>query len=121
MIIVIVDDNAQVRQVIRRVVGALDPEIHECATASEALVAVESHHPDWVLMDIWLDGADGLSATRAITTRWPEAKVCIVTNDDDEELRLAARQAGACAYVGKQNLVSLPEILAAAESAEGDG
>jgi CheY-like chemotaxis protein len=112
MIVLIVDDNTAVRRVIRGVLAEVGAEIHECASAEEALALCKTYTPDWVLMDIELHGLDGIAATRIIRAVWPEARVCIVTSYDDARLRLEASRAGACAFVGKQDLLTLPDILA---------
>jgi CheY-like chemotaxis protein len=65
-----------------------------------------------VLMDIQLPGLDGLAAARVIIATWPAVRVCIVTNYDDLALRATASDAGAAAYVVKENLLVLREILA---------
>lgn len=109
--ILIVDDNADVRRVIRTIIGDLASEIHECADGHEALVAFGAHRPDWVLMDIQMGHLDGLTATGLITTAWPGARVCMVTQYEDLGLRAAATQVGASAYVVKDNLLSLRSIL----------
>ena len=111
MCLLIVEDNPERRRVIRRVLSGVAPEIVECADGSEALAAYRSVQPDWVLMDIELAGMDGISATRKITTTFPEARVVIVTNHNDETLRAAAAQAGACGYVLKENLLELKRLL----------
>ena len=111
MTVLIVDDHAQVRQIIRSVIADLTPDIRECASGEEALVACADRPPDWVLMDIQLLGMDGLSAARTIVATWPAVRVCIVTNYDDLALRADASTAGASAYVVKENLLVLREVL----------
>ena len=54
-----------------------------------------------------------ISATRQIIAAYPQARVMIVTNYDDAGLREAARPAGACEYVVKQNLIEIRRILCA--------
>jgi CheY-like chemotaxis protein len=115
MIVLIVDDNAAVRRVIRGVLAEVAADVHECASAEEALALFRAQAPDWVLMDIELHGLDGIAATRIIRAVWPGTRVCIVTNYDDAGLRLEASRAGACAFVGKQNLLALPAVLGTAK------
>lgn len=114
MKLLIVDDSQRVRGLIKRLVGGLCEAVRECADGSEALAAYEEFHPDWVLMDIRMREVDGLEATRRIVAADPEARVMIVTNCDDQQMRERARVAGACGYVLKENLWSLREILATA-------
>lgn len=109
--ILIVDDNAEVRRMIRMVIEGIVDEIHECSNGAEALNAYVCFHPDWVLMDIEMPDVDGLTACRAITRVWPDAKVCIVSQYNDDELRAAALNASACGYVLKDNLLDLRGIL----------
>jgi DNA-binding NarL/FixJ family response regulator len=111
MTVLIVDDHAQVRRIIRSVIADLAMEIRETGTAEEALTLCADSPPDWVLMDIQLPGLDGLAAARVIIATWPAVRVCIVTNYDDLALRATASDAGAAAYVVKENLLVLREVL----------
>jgi two-component system response regulator DegU len=111
MMLLIVDDNQAFRRMITRVVGDLADEIRECADGAQALAAYRQFHPDLVLMDIEMQGMDGITATREITTAFPEARVIIVTGHNDEPLCAAAREAGACGYVLKENLLTIREMI----------
>ena len=111
MNVLIVDDNADVRRVIRHVIADVASEIHECASGAEGLFLFGAHRPDWVLMDIQMPGGDGLDITRHITAYWPRMRICIVTSHDDAELRAAAMRAGAREYVVKDDLLALRTIL----------
>ena len=111
MKLLIVEDNPEMRRMIRRVLADLAPEISECDDGSEVLASFARHEPDWVLMDIGMKEMDGLTATRHLLARWPQARVLIVTNHDDDVLREQARQAGAIGYVLKENLLVLRQRL----------
>jgi CheY-like chemotaxis protein len=111
MILLIVEDNPALRRLIGRVVSGLADDIHECCDGSEALPAYRRYHPVLVLMDIEMKEMDGITATREITAACPEAKVVIVSRHSDEQTRDAARQAGACGYVLKENLLDLCDLI----------
>ena len=113
MTVLIVDDNPGVRRMIARVVSDLADEIRECEDGAEVLAAYQQHHPDVVLMDIEMKGLDGISATRQIIAAFPCARVVMVTGHGDEPLRVAAREAGACGYVLKENLFEVRRLLQA--------
>ncbi|AXC16040.1 hypothetical protein ACPOL_6830 (plasmid) [Acidisarcina polymorpha] len=54
---------------------------------------------------------DGLAATQQLRECYPFARVVILTDYDDDQLRAAAQKAGACAYVTKQDLTGLDSIV----------
>lgn len=109
--ILIVDDNAPMRRTIRSFLSDLAAEINECGDGKDVLQAYARHLPDWVLMDVAMKETDGLIATRWLLAQWPQARVVIVTNYDDEALRDEARQAGACGYVLKEDLLEIRQLL----------
>lgn len=114
MNLLIVEDNEEVRQLIRELLSDLADTIHECSDGAEALTVYARYHPDWVLMDIEMKEVDGLTATRQIKAAFPDARIVIVTQYNDPKLREAVREAGACEYVLKDDLVSLYGLLGTA-------
>src|ERR1700744_261538 len=102
MTVLIVEDNASVRRLLRRAVSEAATSIWECIDGNEAFTAYCDHRPDVVLMDIRMPHVDGLIATRQIIQAYPIAKVVMVTDYDDDSLRNAAREVGASAYILKQ-------------------
>ena len=113
MKLLIVEDNAGMRRLIKSVVFDLFDEITECEDGAEALQAYAESLPDWVLMDIKMPKMDGLTAATAIKNAFPNANICIVTEYADKQTREAARIAGAEGYVLKEDLYSLRDILLA--------
>ncbi|MBS1796607.1 MAG: response regulator transcription factor [Acidobacteria bacterium] len=107
----IVDDNAEMRASIKLNLRRFAPEFRECGDGAEALETFIDFRPDWVLMDLAMPRTDGIAATRAIVAADPQAKVCIVTNYDDDELRAASRQAGARAFFVKDDLTELRRFI----------
>jgi CheY-like chemotaxis protein len=111
MTVLIVDDNSGIRRVLRRLLADTGTLIWECADGSEALAAYEEHRPDIVLMDIRMPTIDGLTATRLIRGYDPSARIIVLTDYQDEDMKSAALEAGAREYVLKQEIAGLPEIV----------
>src|SRR5215510_9245885 len=107
----IVDDNADMRRLIRQVAAEPNDLVIECADGDEVLEAYAEHRPDWVLMDVEMKRVDGLTATSILTRRYPEAKVVIVTKYTDDETRRAAQESGARYFLGKDQIFSLRKLI----------
>lgn len=117
MTVLIVDDNGGIRRLIRCAVAEAGTAIWECCDGADALAAYAAHRPSVVLMDIRMAQMDGLAATRQIMRAYPLARIVILTDYDDVGIRNAARDAGACGYALKMNLLDLAEII---QSVAGD-
>jgi DNA-binding NarL/FixJ family response regulator len=111
MKLLIVENNPSVRRVIRSVVATIADEIYECDDGADAAPAYAAHKPDWVLMDIAMKNVNGITATKLIKDQYPDAKIIIITNFDEPDLRESALQAGACGYVLKENLLEARRLL----------
>ena len=107
MKVLIVDDNEQARRMIKHYLREFSDEFRECVDGANALEAYAEFLPDWVLMDWEMKQIKGLAATQNIISRFPDAKIIIVTNYDETDLRDEARKAGACGYMLKDNLIDL--------------
>ena len=107
MLIQIVDDSSNMRETIKSVLGGLGAEFIESGDGDEAIEQYARQRPDLVIMDGRMERMDGISATRAIRSQSPGARVVIVTQYDDDDLRAAARDAGAVGYVLKDDLSAL--------------
>jgi CheY-like chemotaxis protein len=109
--LLIVEDNPKMRQMIRSLFPESNYQIYECEDGSEALESYKLYKPEWVLMDIVMKKMDGITATKHIIDSFPDAKVIIVTDYDDESLRQKAKLAGAYDYVIKEDLSVLEGIF----------
>lgn len=67
--------------------------------------------PDWALMGIRMKRMNGLAVTRELLAVYPAARVVMLSHYNDKELREAARRAGACEYVCKENLLEVRQLL----------
>ena len=79
--IVVVDDNAASRELIREVLDSPDHRIMEAADGREALNVIFASDPDLVLLDIQLPGLDGYSLVRRLRQdpRFTRLKVLAIT------------------------------------------
>jgi CheY-like chemotaxis protein len=111
MKVLIVDDNKQVRMLLRDYLPDSFDEIFECDDGSQALTFFKKHRPDWVLMDWEMPELNGIKATREIIAQFPKANICMVTAFDHEEIRAEAFRAGASGFVLKDNLFELEAML----------
>ena len=116
MTVLIVEDNSGMRSLLRRALAGTASQIWECTDGAEALEAYTKHRPDVVLMDMRMPQMDGLRASRLILQTYPSARIVIVSDYDDEDLRLAATAAGAYGYTLKQDLADLIDLLQALPS-----
>jgi two-component system response regulator DegU len=83
--ILLVDDHAILRQGMKQLLET-DEGFTVCGEAGngeEAILQALSIKPDIILMDINLPKVSGYESSRAILTAWPEAKVVILSNQDD--------------------------------------
>jgi DNA-binding NarL/FixJ family response regulator len=108
--ILIVDDSTQVREAIKSVLDSPGIQFIECDNGARALELYRVIRPTWVLMDIMMPGLNGIQATQNIIVEYPDARIAIVTNFDDKEYRAAAKEAGARAYILKEELIKLRDV-----------
>jgi DNA-binding NarL/FixJ family response regulator len=98
----LVDDHALVRSAVRQALAAPDIEVvAEAASAGEALELAPRVHPDVMLLDINLPGADGLSLLRELAPRLPQTKIVMLTVSEDRRDLLQAVRSGAAGYLTK--------------------
>jgi two-component system response regulator AlgR len=114
--VLIADDSPLLREAIRRFVSELHgvEVVGLSRDGAEALVLASEVRPDVVLMDSSMPGVDALEATRLLKSRTPAPAVVVCTIEDAEEVRQAARTAGADALVRKRDLCRQLEGLLAA-------
>jgi CheY-like chemotaxis protein len=106
-----VDDNAEMRALIRNLLNGLAQQIVECANGLEAVTRFGTERPDWTLMDVAMPVMDGFTATRRIKAQFPEARILVVTQHDSPKLRSSASEAGAIGFLDKRELTRLESII----------
>ncbi len=114
--ILLVDDHEVVRLGLKALVEH-HPQfevVGEAVTAKEAIEQAEKILPDIVLMDIRLPGASGIEACEAITEKFPDIRVVMLTSYAEDEMLFSAIRAGASGYVLKQ--IGGDDLIRALES-----
>ena len=111
MKIMLVDDSKTARNKIKTVLAGDGVEVVEFADGQDALAGFSAHQPDWVFMDLEMKEVDGFEATRQIKARFPDARIVILTSFNDEFLKAAALEAGACGYVLKDDVLSIRNLV----------
>ncbi len=99
------------RRTIGRIISREGDEVIECDDGKDAAAMYRQHHPDWVLMDINMKELGGIEATEQILQADAHARVVIVTDYGDRFFRKAAQDAGAAAFVSKENIFELKNII----------
>jgi two-component system, NarL family, response regulator NreC len=102
--LLIVDDHAVVRSGLRRVLEAEDDieVVGEAGDLRGAVFEARAQKPDVVLMDLVMPGGSGIEATPAVLKEVPEAKVLMLSMQDDPRYVHEAFAAGAHGYVLKE-------------------
>ncbi len=107
--VLIVDDEPQIRRVLRARLCAHGYEVHEARSGEEALECLRGGRLDLVLLDIHMAGMSGVETCEQIRAT-SEVAIIMLTVSDDEESKVAALDAGADDYVTKP--FGMPELLA---------
>jgi DNA-binding NarL/FixJ family response regulator len=114
MRVLLADDHRLIIESARRALEETsDIEVvGECTSGSQVLPMVGRTHPDVVLLDLRMPGADGLACLTRIRSRHPEVKVVVLSASTDEKVIANVLSRGASAYVVKSvNPVDLPSVL----------
>lgn len=115
--VLIVDDLKQLRLAARLIVldELVAAEITESEDGRSAVRLAQLVQPDLILLDIGLPELNGIEAAKQIREVSPASKIVFVTQNDDAEIRDAALEIGAEAYVLKMNArQELPSVIRAA-------
>ena len=114
--ILVVDDEADIRETLKEILGEEGYEVEVAANAVEARAARAREEPDLVLLDIWMPDTDGISLLR----EWAEAHqlrfpVVMLSGHGTVETAVEATRLGAADFVEKP--LSLAKLLRTVEKA----
>ena len=99
--ILIVDDEATVRVILRRWLERSGCEVREASSATEALEQMLKQPAPIVFSDIRMPGHDGLWLVERVNERWPGTAIVMASGADDLHTVLNARKKGVVDYIPK--------------------
>lgn len=99
--ILVVDDAAFMRMMIRDILAKEGYTIHEAVNGRDAVEKYREIQPDLVTMDITMPELDGISALRAIREQDPGARVLMVSAMGQQKMIVEALEAGALDFLVK--------------------
>jgi two-component system response regulator NreC len=119
--IVVVDDHAVVRSGLRLLLAAEDDleVVGEAGDAREAVFEVRARKPDVILLDVVMPGESGIEAVPKLLHEAPDAKVLVLSMQDDPNYVREAFAAGASGYVLKE--AADAEVVDAIRQVAGGG
>jgi two-component system KDP operon response regulator KdpE len=107
--ILVVDDEPQIRRVMKTALASNGYEAYEARTGEEALESLRAHNPDLILLDMNMPGMGGMATCREIRAIC-EVPIIILSVRDREQDKIAALDAGADDYMTKP--FSVNELMA---------
>ncbi|MGH2969987.1 MAG: response regulator [Solirubrobacteraceae bacterium] len=112
--VLVVDDHADVRFLVRAILDDAGPELEfagEAPGAREAVEVLERVDPDVVVLDARMPDLDGFEAAAMILERRPDCLILLCSAIVDDEIRSRAREAGIAACVSKDHFEAIPRLV----------
>jgi two-component system, OmpR family, KDP operon response regulator KdpE len=114
-LVLVIDDEIQIRRFLRVSLEANGYRIHEAATGQEGLAQTALLRPDVIFLDLGLPDMDGLEVLRRLR-EWSHTPVIVLSVRDDDQDKIALLDAGADDYLTKP--FSMGELLARLRTAQ---
>ena len=108
-LILLIEDEPQMRRFLRAALGAQDYRLVEAGTAKEGLAHAAGRNPDVILLDLGLPDTDGLEVTRQLR-EWSRTPIIVLSARGREQDKVAALDLGADDYLTKP--FGVDELLA---------
>jgi two-component system KDP operon response regulator KdpE len=99
-IVVLIEDEPQIRRFLRATLGSQGYRLFEAATGADGLVEAASRQPDVVIVDLGLPDMDGLEVIRRLR-EWSTVPIIVLSARGQEADKVVALDLGADDYVSK--------------------
>lgn len=106
--VLLVDDHEMVRIGLAAVLGTEEgiEVVGEASNGMDGIRLAQEYRPDVVLMDLVMEGMDGIETTRKLLQIYPDCKVIVLTSYLDDEKMYPVIEAGAFSYLLKTSRAS---------------
>jgi len=99
-VVLVVEDEQQIRRFVRAALEGEGCRVHECETAKAALIDAGTRKPDLVILDLGLPDADGVLFIRDLRA-WSQVPVLVLSARSEERDKISALDTGADDYLTK--------------------
>jgi two-component system KDP operon response regulator KdpE len=99
-IVLVIDDEAQIRRVVRNALAADFDRVSESETAADGIDQAAAQHPRLIILDLGLPDAEGADVCRELR-RWSTAPILVLSARHSEEEKVTLLDLGADDYVTK--------------------
>jgi two-component system, OmpR family, KDP operon response regulator KdpE len=99
-IVIVVEDEPQIRRLVRLSLESEGCEVHEADSVQRGLIEAGTRHPDLVVLDLGLPDKDGVELIRELRV-WSEVPIIVLSARAAEAAKVAALDAGADDYLTK--------------------
>jgi two-component system KDP operon response regulator KdpE len=99
-VILLVEDEPQMRRLVRVILKGHGYHLVEAATGEEGLMQTATRNPEVVLLDLGLPDMDGLEVTKRLR-EWSETPIIVISAREQEMDKIKALDAGADDYLTK--------------------
>jgi FixJ family two-component response regulator len=118
LLLAVVDDDADVRVALTRLVSSAGFAVETFASGAEFLHSTQDHKPDCLVLDLHMPEMSGFDVQGALADAHAAIPVVVITGHDTPESRTRAVQLGAKAYLCKP--IDDKALLAAIDTAIGE-
>lgn len=116
--ILIIDDDEVFGQVLQRAFSKRGYEVAQATDENQALIKAQEFEPDYITLDLKLEGSSGLNLLPQLVESSPQSKIVVLTGYSSIATAVEAIKLGAVNYLCKP--ADADEILAAFHKQEGD-
>lgn len=111
-LVMIVDDHAVIRRMVRALLEAEDLAVCDAADGAEGVQKAQAEKPDLIILDLSMPVMNGLEAARKLKTLLPQVPLLLFTNSPGGTVEVEARSAGISEVISKSDSGGAKQLLA---------